>query len=121
MKHSKFSIIKRLQSFKHAFNGLKILINEEHNTRIHVVAAVFVICLSLVLKINTLEWLAIIICIGMVFIAEIFNSAIENICDFISPEKHQSIKKIKDLSAAAVLISTLISVSVGGIVFLSKL
>lgn len=121
MKPNKFSITKRLQSFKHVLNGLKILIYEEHNARIHVVASVFVVFLSLALKINSFEWIAIILCIGMVIIAEIFNSVIENICDFISAEKHNQIKRIKDMAAAAVFFASVLALIVGGIVFIPKL
>lgn len=121
MKNTKFSITKRLLSFKYAFNGLKILIHEEHNARIHVVAAALVIVISFVLQIEKFEWLVILLCIGIVLTAEIINSAIENICDFISPDKHEKIKRIKDLSAAAVLVVAFISATVAFLIFIPKL
>lgn len=121
MKKTQFSIQKRLLSFKYAFNGLFILIKEEHNARIHLLAAVFPIALSLILQITKLEWLAIILCIGLVITTEIINSAIENLCDFVSPEKHEMIKRIKDLSAAAVLVAAIIAVFIGAVVFIPKL
>lgn len=123
MKQSKslFSFKKRLFSFKYAFNGIKILIQEEHNSRIHLAATIAVITISIIFNINRLEWIGIVLSIGIVIVAEIINSAIENICSFISPEKHETIKRIKDLSAAAVLVAALIAVIVAGIVFLPKL
>lgn len=87
MKQEKFSIIKRLKSFIFALNGLKILILEEHNARIHLVAALCVIIAGIVLRIANVEWIAIIFAIGFVFALETINSAIENLADFISPEK----------------------------------
>lgn len=121
MKHQKFSSLKRLQSFKYAFNGLKILFKEEHNARIHFLVGIGVVILSIFLKLNPYEWVAIIFSMGLVFTAEIINSAIEGISDFISPEKNEKIGKIKDLSAAAVLISAVTAFAVGLIVFLPKL
>ena len=120
-KDSKFSFGERLKSFKYSFNGLKILFREEHNSRIHLTTAIIVIGVSILFEIEKSEWLAIILSIGLVFSFEIINSSIENLCDFISPEKHQAIKKIKDLSAAAVFVSTLTALIVGFIIFIPKL
>jgi diacylglycerol kinase len=64
--------------------------------------------------------LAIVLSIGLVISAEAMNSAIENIADFISPERNDAIKRIKDLAAAAVLICALTAVVVGLMVFLPK-
>lgn len=55
------------------------------------------------------------------FSLEIINSAIENICDYISPQWNEVIKKVKDLAAAAVFVSSVISVICGAIIFLPKL
>jgi len=120
MKTQRFSITKRIKSFGFAFNGLKILILEEHNSRVHLIAAILVIIAGFYFQISILEWLAIILSIGFVITLEIINSAIENISDFISPEKHNSIKKIKDLSAAGVLISALTALIIGLIIFIPK-
>ena len=120
MKQHKFSIIKRIKSFVYAFNGLKILIKEEHNSRIHFLATIIVLITSIILKISVFEWIAIIFAIGFVISLEIVNSAIENIADFISPEKDKKIKKIKDLAAAAVLIGAITAFIIGLIIFLPK-
>lgn len=121
MKDEKFSIRKRLRSFGYAFDGLKRLIREEHNARIHVVAALVAIFLGLLLKISFSEWIPIALVIGAVFIAELFNSAIENLADFVSPQKHETIKKVKDMAAAAVLVCAITAVAVACLVFLPKI
>lgn len=121
MKQQRFSILKRIKSFKYAFNGLRILIKEEHNARIHLLATICVIMAGLFLKISLNEWIAIVFSIGLVFSLEIINSSVENIADFISPEKHETIKKIKDLSASGVLISAITAFVIGLIIFLPKL
>jgi diacylglycerol kinase len=121
MKKQGFSISTRLTSFKHAWNGLRILIREEHNAKIHFIMALLVILFAFYFRIKTSEWLAILFAIGFVLTTEIINTAIENICDLISPERNESIKTIKDLAAAAVLISAITALVIGLIVFLPKL
>jgi len=121
MHREPFSIRKRLLSFKFAFHGLKILLIEEHNSRIHLFAAILVVILGIFLKISALEWIAICFAIGLVFSLEIVNSAIENLADFVSPGKNDLIKKAKDLAAAAVLFSAFTAIAVGIIIFLPKL
>ena len=121
MKQSKFSVLKRMLSFKFAFQGIKLLFKEEHNSWIHLCFTILAVALAVWLKISLLEWVLVIFCIGFVFVIEIINTAIENICDFISPEKNSMIKRIKDLSAAAVLFSAVTSLIVGILIFLPKL
>jgi undecaprenol kinase/diacylglycerol kinase (ATP) len=121
MNPQKFSLKKRLKSFSYAFSGLKTAFKEEHNARIHLVATVLVVALSLFFDINKYEWIAVIFAIGFVFAMELVNSAIENTMDFISLEKHDTIRKIKDLSAAAVLVSALTAFVIGLMIFLPKI
>ena len=116
-----FSMKKRAASFSHAFNGLHILWNDEHNTRIHVIIGLIVIVAGFYFDLTRYEWLAICGIIALVLSAECFNSAIENLSDFVRPEYHETIKKVKDLSAAAVLICAIASVIVGLIVFIPYL
>ena len=121
MKHQKFSIRKRINSFSFAFNGLKIFIREEHNGRIHLLSAFFTVIAGILLKVSAIEWVALVFAIGFVITSEIINSAIENIANFISPERHDTIKIIKDLSAAGVLLSAVTALVIGLIIFLPKI
>ena len=121
MQQENFSIKKRIKSFGYAFNGLKILIVEEHNSRIHIFATICVLILGFLFKISTFEWIAVCFAIGIVIATEIINSSIENLADFVSPHKNDLIMKVKDLSAAAVLVSALTAIIVGIIIFLPKL
>lgn len=118
MDQNKFSILKRLKSFIYAFNGLKILFREEHNSRIHLIAAIAVIIAGIIFELNIFEWIAIVFSIGLVITTEIINTVVEKTADFISPDKNEKIKKIKDLSAAAVLVSVITAVSIGLLVFI---
>ena len=121
MKTKKFSVGKRLKSFGYAFNGLKVMLKEEHNARIHFVAAVLSILLGWGLDISLMEWVVLVIVIGAVFASELFNSALENLADHLSPGKSDSIKKVKDLAAAAVLVCAMVSVVVACLIFLPKI
>ena len=84
-------------------------------------AAFIAVIIAFWLKISAIEWVAIVFAIGFVITLEIINSAIENMADFLSPEKHEMIKKIKDLAAAGVLVSSITSLIIGLIVFLPKI
>ena len=121
MKEEKFSIAKRLKSFTYAFAGLKVLFKEEHNAWIHLFATVCVVVAGILLKISILEWVAVVFAIGMVFSFEIVNTAVENVSDFICPEYDERIKRIKDLAAAAVLVSAIAAAIIGLIVFIPKI
>jgi len=73
-----------------------------------------------IFRISTGEWIAVVFCIGLVFALELINSAIENIADFITIERNETIKKVKDLSAGAVLAAAIASAIIGLIIFLPK-
>jgi len=113
----KFSIRKRLRSFVFAFNGILILLKTQHNTWIHLVATVVVICGGIFFKIKTFEWLFIIIAISMVWIVEGLNSSIEFLADTITHDHHPIIEKAKDVAAGAVLIAAIGAFIIGMIIF----
>lgn len=113
-------VLKMLRSFRYAIQGLKFLL-EENNTKFHVLASVIVLLVGFYVELSSIEWTIIIIQIGLVFAAETFNTAIEKLCDFVSPEHQPLIGKVKDLSAAAVLIVSFVAVIVGIIIFLPKI
>lgn len=121
MKDQKFSVKARLKSFVYAFNGLKTLVKEEHNSWIHLIATVVAISTAVMLEISKLEWVAVMLSIGFVFAMELINSAIENMADMISSEKNETIRKIKDLAAAAVLVAALAAFCVAVMIFIPKI
>ncbi len=121
MTCKKFKIRDRLKSFKYASCGIKILLTNEHNAWIHLFAAACVITAGFLLRISKPDWIAIIIVTGFVFAMEAVNSSIEKLADFVSPEKHEQIKKVKDMAAGGVLISSIIALLVGLIVFIPRI
>lgn len=118
MKRQPFSLSKRIKSFRYAFQGICTLLRDEHNSRIHVAIMAAVIAAGALFGISAGEWCAVVICFGMVLMAEAMNSAIEAIADLVMPEPHPLIKKAKDVAAAGVLLTAIASVAVGLIVFL---
>ena len=120
-QREKFSWRKRLKSFVYAFNGMRILLLEEHNARIHLFAAIFVVAAGLFFRIEPSEWMAIFISMGGVFGMEAINSAIENLADFVTEEKQEKIRKAKDLAAAGVLFFAIAAALVGAMIFIPKI
>lgn len=121
MTPSTFSKDRMVKSFTYAFKGLKSFFQTEHNGRIHLVITIVVLSAGLFFGLSRYEWSLIALSIGMVFTSELFNSAIEKLCDYIQPDQHPLIGKIKDLAAAAVLLVSLAAVCVGLLIFLPKI
>src|SRR5574344_1051064 len=96
-------------SFTHALDGVQLLIVEERNYFIHMLASIGVITAAIILKVPIVEICVLAIMIGLVLGIETLNTAIENIMDFVSLEKREEIRKIKDISAAAVLITAAVA------------
>lgn len=120
MAHKKFSLKSRLESFRFALNGLLLLLKNEHNSRIHILAAIIAIVMGIIMKLDHYEWSLLIIVIGAVFLTELLNSSIESLADLIDPEFNELIMRAKDYSAAAVLISAIVAIVVGGLIFIPK-
>jgi len=97
------------------------LVKTEHNARIHLLASALVISLGIILKISSAEWILISVVIGIVFITELINSAIERLSDIIEPSKNEKIRDAKDYSAAAVLVAAFIAVITGILIFIPRI
>ncbi|HKB45826.1 MAG TPA: diacylglycerol kinase family protein [Chitinophagaceae bacterium] len=122
MKNKKsFSIHARGRSFKYAFEGIKVFFRSEHNAWLHLLGTITVIILAVVVHVSRIEIIALTFAIGFVWTAELFNTAIEKIMDFVSMEQDPKIRFIKDLSAAAVLVAAVVAVITGCIIFIPKL
>ena len=119
--HPRFSWKARLKSFTYAWDGLRQAFRTDHNTWIHLGMTVAAALLALLLRVDRLECIALLIVIAFVWMAELFNTALEKTMDFISTEKHPQIKLVKDLAAAAVLVASIAAVLVGALIFLPKI
>jgi len=99
-----FSLRVRAQSFRYAYNGVKVVLCGEHSAWIHLFVAAVAIALGLYLNIDLEAWRWIILCIGLVIFSEILNTAIEAVCDVVSPQYNAVIGLAKDMGAGAVLL-----------------
>ncbi len=112
------SLRARSRSFRHAFRGLAVLFGTQPNMWLHAIAALCVVFAGLAIGLTRLEWVAIVVAIGGVWVAEAFNTALEFLADAVSPERHRLIGKAKDAAAAAVLVASIAAAVIGVLVFL---
>lgn len=112
---------KRLASFRFALNGLRFLFKNEVNSQIHLAAAGLAVGLGWWLKISSVEWAIVVVCIVVVIALEAMNTAIEQAIDLVSPEFHPLAGRVKDLAAGAVLWAATGAGVVGAILFLPKI
>ena len=117
----RFSLVARAKSFTHAFRGIGILMKSTHNFWVQIFFLVLAVYFGFLFQISSIEWLIIILSAGLVFTAEAVNTAIEIDIDLTSPNYHPYARDTKDVAAGAVLISAIIAVIVGLIIFLPKI
>lgn len=117
----RFSFIARLKSANHAWRGIGILIRTSHNAWGHIFFGLLAVYLGFLLDISKVEWVLIILAIGLVIITEAFNTAIEIDINLTSPDYHPYARDTKDVAAGAVLLMVMIAVVVGMIIFLPKI
>ena len=108
-------------SFKFAFEGVKKSLKDEPNLRIHISIAVLIIILAFLLRFTYLELAILTLTIGFVLILELINTALEALTDLVSPKIKPKAKEAKDVSAAAVLFSAILSIIVGILLFLPRI
>ncbi|MFC7748066.1 diacylglycerol kinase family protein [Lentibacillus kimchii] len=104
-----------------AYNGLKETFRTERNFRIHSIVALAVIAAGFALHLPLIKWAFISLLIGLVLTAELFNTAVEKMLDYLRPNIHPQAKVIKDIAAGAVLISAIAAAVAGIIIFLPEL
>ena len=106
-----------LKSFRDAFNGIGILIRSERNFQIHLVAFVLVMGAGSYFDISSGDFVSILLVSGLVFGLEGVNTALEKLCDEVTEERKESIRKIKDVAAGAVLIGAIFACVIGAMIF----
>jgi diacylglycerol kinase (ATP) len=116
-----FSWSARARSFLFAARGLRVLVSTQHNARLHFAATLAVIAAGACFKLTWLAWAALAAAIGIVWVAETLNTAVERLGDAITSEVHPAIRDAKDLAAAAVLVASATAVVIGLLIFLPHL
>jgi len=109
---------KLAKSFKVAFSGLKIAIREENTVRIGILISIVMIFLMLYFPLSSIERAMVIFCIFLVMSIELMNTQVERVTDLIDSNRNPKIRMIKDLAAAAVLMSIIGAGIVAGFIFL---
>ncbi len=110
-----------LKSFLFALRGLKDCFLHEKNFQIQFVISLLVVGAGFFFSISATEWIFILLCCAVVLSLEIVNSAIEKLCDLVCPTFNLTIKKVKDMSAAAVLLAAILSVIIACVIFIPKI
>lgn len=121
MNTHRFSLHKRVRSFSFAFSGLFRFFRSEHNAWLHLAATVCVLAMALWFRLSSAETIQMVFAIGFVWSAELFNTCVERIMDFVSTDRHPQIKFIKDMAAGAVLVAAITSLIIGAIIFIPKI
>lgn len=116
-----FSLIARVGSFKHAFRGIGVFVVSTHNAWVELFFSAIVVYLGFYFSISQTEWFALILSIGILLMAEAFNTAIEVDINLTSPDFHPYAKDTKDIAAGAVLIAVFLTLIICGMIFVPKL
>ena len=114
--------IKRLKkSFSYAFKGIDDVVSNEPNMKIHVCVAILVVIMAFLLKISMIEWIILVLFIGLVLAAEVINTTIENLVDMYTKDYNERAKVVKDTAAGTVLILAITSAIIGLMIFIPKI
>jgi diacylglycerol kinase len=112
-------ILKRHHdSLSYALQGLIYIFRSQPNFKLHALASALVVMLGIMLSLTVLEWLVVVLAIGAVVVAEVFNTAIEATVDLITEERKIKAKIAKDVAAAGVLLTVIFAVILGMIIFI---
>jgi diacylglycerol kinase (ATP) len=112
---------KFFKGFGYAFKGLRYAAATQLNFRVHLVAMLVAVFMGYIFQISGNEWQWIILCIALVLVVELLNTAIETLTDLVSPQYNEKAGQVKDVAAGAVVITALFALVTGFIIFLPKL
>ena len=111
------SFQKLFKSFRYATRGLKYVLKNEQNFQIEILGGIFVVILMYLFPTRSLEKIALFIVIFAVLVMELINTIFERVVDMLKPRVHPYAQLVKDVMAAAVLLSSIGAVIVGIIIF----
>lgn len=108
------------RKFAVAFRGIATGVRGQASFRIHLAASIAVVVTAAVLRMHGWQWAALLLCIVMVLVAELFNSALEFLARAITEEQDERIRQALDIAAGAVLTAAIGAAVVGIVVFLHR-
>jgi diacylglycerol kinase (ATP) len=105
-----------LNKFRVAIAGLLWAIRDQNSFHVHGIVSVLVLLTAAQLRLQFWQWTTLVLAIGLVFTAELLNTAIEQLVAVLHPNHDLRIGRVLDIAAAAVLLATLTAVAVGALV-----
>ena len=117
---SPFTAKHWIQKFRNAFRGLRVGIRGQSSFYVHLAITPLVILLGVFLQVSPLEWCVLLLCIGTVMSAELFNSAFECCAKAITRDFDDNIRDSLDIASAAVLVPSIMAAIVGASIFLFR-
>lgn len=112
-----FTLTARIKSFGHAFDGLALMLKTQHNAWLHLAASLGVTALAWWCDVSAADWRWLLAAMAMVWVAETMNTAVEFLCDVVSPQYALAVKGAKDIAAGAVLIAAMAAAAIGALTF----
>ncbi len=113
----RLTLMARLKSFGYAIQGIIFMLKTQHNAWLHGVATIGVIALAVYCDVSASDWRWLIVAMGMVWVGETINTAVEYVCDVVSPDYNHAVKHAKDIAAGGVLIAAIASLVIGALTF----
>lgn len=120
MNNERNFFLNRIKAIKYAAKGFWILITSEHSIIAQVGIGIIMTIIGFLMHLSATEWMFQIMAIGLILVAESLNTAIEKMADFIHPEFHKQIGRIKDISAGAAFFAAIIAIIIGLIIYVPK-
>lgn len=108
-----FTWRSRIRSFGYAFEGIAVMLQTQHNAWLHLLASALVCAAAATLGVSAADWRWLVVAITLVWAAEAMNTAVEFLCDVVSPEYVPAVKGAKDIAAGGVLITAVGAAAIG--------
>ena len=109
----RLTLAARLKSFGYALQGIAFMLKTQHNAWLHGVATIAVIALAVYCDVSASDWRWLIVAMGMVWVGETINTAVEYVCDVVSPDYNHADNHAKDSADGGVLIAAVASLVIG--------
>ncbi|HTH14929.1 MAG TPA: diacylglycerol kinase family protein [Spirochaetia bacterium] len=109
------------KKFGHALTGLQVAVTTDNSFKAHLVFTALALGLCLWLQPSPVGWALVVLGVGLVFVAELFNTAIEYLVRMFTSEYHELAEKLLDISAGAVLFASVVALALAALVFLPRL
>ncbi len=115
------SFRRKIQNVRPSWRAIVFLWREEFSFKIQTMCGIIIVAISYLLGVSKIEFLILVLTIGAVLAVEALNTAIEELCDHVTPEEHPKIGMVKDLGSGASLLIGIAAIVIGLIIFIPYL